>query len=58
MKKDERKDLTSAWESLTISEQSEYESRAYYLIENGYTLDTDVEELAKKIHYISKSSKQ
>ena len=49
MEKDERKDLTLDWDSLTISEQSEYHSRALYLINNGYVMDTDFEELAKKI---------
>jgi hypothetical protein len=49
MKKDERKDLTLDWDSLTISEQSEYYSRASYLINNRYVMDTDIEELAKRI---------
>jgi hypothetical protein len=49
MKKDERKDLTLGWNSLTISEESEYYSRALYPINNGYVMDTDIEELAKKI---------
>jgi hypothetical protein len=45
-----KKDLTLDWNSLSIGEQSEYETRAYYLINDGYVMNIEVEELAKKIH--------
>lgn len=48
-KSDNKKDLTSDWEKLTIEEQDKFIEHARYLIERRYVEAIDVEELAKKI---------
>ena len=43
-------DILAKWDRLTSSEQDRYVRRADYLIEHGYVMDIEPEDLAKKIY--------